>query len=63
MREMQRIARDRIIFTARVKDHPYAIGYDLITAALNGWQIARDERGYVDAYRIIELKPAKANSC
>lgn len=57
LREMQRVARDRILFTARVRDHHHAIGYDLIQSALDGWSIARDRAGYVDAYRIIELKP------
>lgn len=57
LREMQRVARKRIIFTARVRDHAYAVGYDVINSALNGWRISHDLAGYEDAYRIIALEP------
>jgi SAM-dependent methyltransferase len=60
LRQMQRIARQRVIFTARVKDHPFAVGYPIIEGALDGWKIARDEAGSEPAYRIIELRPEAA---
>jgi hypothetical protein len=55
---MQRVARKRIIFTARVRDHPHARSYDMINGLLNGWKITRDE-GLPDddAYRVIMLEP------
>ena len=67
LREMQRVARKSIILTARVRNHDYAVPYDVINGALDGWKIARDEAGAMgpaDApvpdpdYRIIELRPA-----
>jgi hypothetical protein len=60
LQEMQRVARQRVIFTARVKDHPFAVGYDLIESALQGWRIHGDVAGYEPAYRIIELRPEAA---
>lgn len=58
LKEMQRVARQRIIFTARVRNHPYAVDYAIIENALDGWCVHRDEAGYEDAYRVIELRPA-----
>src|SRR5690606_482531 len=56
--QMQRIARRRVIFTARVRNHPFAVPMDLINACLReGWTIARDEQGYEPAYRCLELRP------
>ena len=43
--------------TARVANHEHARGYDLITGALDGWRIHRDEAGAEPDYRIIELRP------
>lgn len=56
--EMQRVAKKRIIFTARVRDHPHARSYDMINDLLRGWKITRDE-GLPDddAYRVIMLEP------
>jgi len=58
LQEMQRVAKNRIIFTARVRDHSEARGYDLIESALDGWKITKDE-GLPDddAYRVIQLEP------
>jgi ubiquinone/menaquinone biosynthesis C-methylase UbiE len=56
LKEMQRVARQRIILTARVANHPYAVTEDLIRSALGGWRIARNEAGYVTDYRIIALE-------
>jgi ubiquinone/menaquinone biosynthesis C-methylase UbiE len=58
LQEMQRFAKQRIVFTARVRDHQFAVPYDLINSALQGWKIERDQAGYEDAYRVIELRPA-----
>jgi ubiquinone/menaquinone biosynthesis C-methylase UbiE len=57
LREMQRVARKRIVFTARVRNHAHARPYGLIASALDGWRIARDEAGADMDYRIIELRP------
>ena len=55
--EMQRVTRQRIILTARVRNHKFAVTYDLIKSALDGWKIHRDEAGIDLDYRIIELRP------
>ena len=61
--EMQRIARHRIIFNVRVRNHPRVRGYDLITAALwlhehdrrgRPWKIIKDET-IVENYQMIML--------
>ena len=57
LREMQRVARKKIIFTARVANHPHARPMELFEQAFDGWKIARNERGYMDDYRIIMLEP------
>lgn len=56
MKELQRIARERIVFTARVRNHPYAKPYGLFTSVLDGWQIHRDEEADGPDYRVIELR-------
>jgi ubiquinone/menaquinone biosynthesis C-methylase UbiE len=57
LKELQRITKSKIIFTARVRNHPHARTYALIESALDGWKIARDEAGADLDYRIIELRP------
>lgn len=57
LRELQRIARKRIVFTARVRNHVHTRDYEMIRSALNGWHIARDEAGADQDYRIIALEP------
>lgn len=66
LREMQRVARKAIILTARVRNHDFAIPYEVINGALAGWRITRDEAGAAgraDApvtdpdYRVIMLEP------
>ena len=57
LKELQRVARKRIIITARVKDHRFMVPYELIESALDGWKITRDFAGSEEAYRIIELSP------
>lgn len=58
LHEMQRVARKRIVLTARVRNHKFAVSYELIASALNGWKIHRDETGADLDYRILELRPA-----
>ena len=57
LKEMQRVTKDRIILTARVRNHPHARSYELINSALDDWAIARDEAGVDLDYRVIELRP------
>lgn len=58
MANIERITRGRIIFTARV-DHPRQ---DIIRPIewfeLPGWKIHRNEAGYEDSYRIVEMRRA-----
>ena len=61
LRQLQRVTRKRIIFTARVRHRrPDLVrGYDMINAALEGWDIARDEQTGDDPdLRVIALEPA-----
>jgi len=60
-KELQRVTRNKIIFTARVRGSKYARSYELIESVLDGWEISRDRPGYVMDYRIIELQPKKEN--
>jgi ubiquinone/menaquinone biosynthesis C-methylase UbiE len=57
LKEMQRVTRKRIILTARVANHQWAVSEDLIKSALDGWQIVHNVPGYVLDYRIIGLGP------
>lgn len=56
LRELQRLTKDKIILTARVANHPYAVTLDLIESALDGWAIARNAVGVDMDYRIIMLE-------
>ena len=57
MKELQRVSRKMIILTARVRNHPFMVSYELIESTLDGWKITKDEAGYEDDYRIIMLEP------
>src|SRR3990167_2522799 len=57
IRELQRVTRQKIIFTARIANHPHARPVELFIEALDGWKIARNEQGYMPDYRICELRP------
>jgi ubiquinone/menaquinone biosynthesis C-methylase UbiE len=57
LKELQRVSRKRIIFTARVRDHQYAFTYAEIGAALDGWHITRDETAGDAHYHVIMLEP------
>lgn len=56
-KQLQRVTRDRIIITARVKNHSHARPLSLFLDALEpGWELAQDEPGYEEAYRILMFK-------
>ncbi len=57
LKEMQRIARQRIIWTARVANHQHARTVELFEEALDGWAIVRNEAGVDLDYRIIQARP------
>jgi ubiquinone/menaquinone biosynthesis C-methylase UbiE len=57
LRELQRVSRKRIILTARVEGHRWAVTTDLIESALDGWALTRNQAGYELAYRILMLEP------
>jgi ubiquinone/menaquinone biosynthesis C-methylase UbiE len=57
MRELQRIARSRIIWTARVANHPHARTRALFEQALDGWEITHAEPGYVLDYIVFQARP------
>lgn len=57
IKELQRIARHKIIFTARVANHPHARSIELFEAAMDGWKITRNVAGVDLDYRIIMLEP------
>lgn len=56
-KQLQRVTRDRIIITARVKNHSHARPLSLFLDALEeGWELAEDAQGYEEAYRILLFK-------
>jgi ubiquinone/menaquinone biosynthesis C-methylase UbiE len=57
MREMQRVSRSAIIWTARVANHKHARSREVFEQALDGWKITRDVAGYVADYRIMVAEP------
>ena len=57
IREMQRLSQGRIIWTARVANHPYARTVELFEQALDGWKITRDIAGEDLDYRILMAEP------
>lgn len=52
MNELQRVCRQRIIWTARVANHPHARTKELFESALDGWKITQDLAGHMLDYRI-----------
>lgn len=57
--ELARVTRRRIIFTARVANHPHARPYELF--AVDGWQIVRDEQTGDDSdLRVIMIEKEQA---
>lgn len=58
LHELQAVTRKRIVFTARVANHPYAYPYDAIRSALmDSWHIVKDEMAGDENYRVIALEP------
>lgn len=57
LRELQRIVKSRIIWTARVANHPHARTRALFEAALDGWEITHATPGYVLDYVIFQARP------
>ena len=57
MKQLQRVTRQRIIWTARIANHPHARTIELFEGALDGWQIVRNEVGADMDYRIIMAEP------
>lgn len=55
IKELQRVAREKIIFTVRVRNHVRARSYELIKATLCDWHVARDEEIEPD-FRMVMLK-------
>lgn len=58
LRNLQRVTRKAIIFTARVDNHPYAYPMEDIEAALDGWKIVDNIECAEPDYRIIRLEVA-----
>lgn len=56
IREMQRVSRSAIIWTARVSGKN-ARTRELFWQALDGWRVTRDVAGYVTDYRIMCAEP------
>lgn len=57
LKELQRVTRSKIIVTARVANHRFAVSLDLIESALDGWRISRNAVGADMDYRILMLEP------
>lgn len=58
MRELTRVARDAVIFTARVADHPHAYPYEAIKADLGeDWAIRDDVSADGPNYCVIRAVP------
>ena len=57
--QLQRAARNLVVFTARIADHPYAYTIDAIEAAVSpGWKIADNIECGEPAYRVFVLERA-----
>lgn len=57
MKELQRVTRSRIIWTARVANHAHARTIELFEQALDGWKITHNEAGVDIDYRILMAEP------
>lgn len=57
LRELQRITKQRIIWTARVANHPHARSRTIFEQALHGWDITHAEPGYVMDYVVFQARP------
>lgn len=59
LKELMRVTRDRIIFTARVRNNPHERPYELFTSVMDGWKIIKDEPAGEDNYRVIMIGPER----
>ena len=57
MRELQRVCRQRIVWTARVANHKHARTIELFESALDGWVITGNQAGHELDYRILCCEP------
>jgi len=55
--ELQRVARKKIIWTARVANHPHMRPVELFEEVLDGWKITRNESANEPEYRVIMAEP------
>jgi len=57
LKQLQRVARKQVVFTARIANHPYAYPVEDIEAAIEpGWRIADNILCGEDDYRVIVLE-------
>jgi ubiquinone/menaquinone biosynthesis C-methylase UbiE len=57
IKELARVARKRIIITARIANHPHARPVELFEEALEDWELYQNEPGYQEDYRILQFRP------
>ena len=59
LKELQRVTTGKIVFTARIANHPYAYPLEAIEAAIEpGWRIADNIICGEDEYRVFVLERA-----
>lgn len=59
LKQLQHVAKQKIVFTARIADHPYAYPLEAIEAAIEpGWKIADNIECGEPAYRVFVLERA-----
>lgn len=56
LKELQRVTTGKIVFTARIANHPYAYPVEAIEAALDGWKIASNIEAGEPDYRVFVLE-------
>jgi len=57
MKELQRVAKQAIIFTARVRNHPHQRPYEIFLEASGpDWQITEDRPADGEDYRVIKME-------
>lgn len=57
LKQLQRVSRSKIVFTARIANHPYAYPIEAIEAALEAdWHVFANYRCAEDEYRVFVLE-------
>jgi ubiquinone/menaquinone biosynthesis C-methylase UbiE len=57
LKQLQRVSRSKIVFTARIANHPYAYPIEAIEAAIEpGWHIADNIEAGEQEYRVFVLE-------